>query len=99
MYGKQNAAIFHSAFVSLGLVFRNSHSNQGSGNSTDGATNARARKGGDNRPSGNKRSQSRYRQCTNTQQPPHCTAEDDSCSRARCSSFWCLGTFLVRKIS
>src|SRR5579863_2583884 len=55
---KQNAPVFDPAFVSLGFIFWNPHSNERAGDSSNCATDARTRQRGHDRTCGDKCSES-----------------------------------------
>src|SRR6267378_1517737 len=94
----QDPAIFNSAFVTLGFVFRDAHSHERSSDATDRASHSGSSESGHDRAGGDKRTQSRNSESANAHQPSHGPAEDDSGAGTCRGSFRSLGAFLVCKI-
>src|ERR1017187_9735464 len=91
MYRQQNTAPFDSAFVPLGLILRDAHTDECADQSADRAANSQAGQGSHNRAGRNERTEARNRQCADTDQqsqgaahyPPGSHASGRSLGRLR----------------
>src|SRR5579864_3895019 len=98
MNGEQNASIFHAAFVTLGFVFRNAHTNQGSSDSTYRSAYASSSQGCHNRAGSDKWPQAGNGNGADAEQPSHGSADDRSRSSAGGCTLRRLRVLFMRKI-
>ena len=96
--GKQDAAILHSALVTLRFVFRNAHADKRSGETAHGSAYTRARECGYYRTGCDERPQARNRERPNARQPSQTASKYRSGAGACGCTLGRLGVLLMREI-
>ena len=87
MHGEENSALLQAAFVSLCFKFRDTHADQGAGNSAHCSSNAQPRQPCHDRTCGYEWTEPRNRQQTNTCQQTERATNYASCGHAYCRTF------------
>src|SRR5581483_11829844 len=89
---------FHSAFIALGLVFRNAHPDEGARYAADGSANTNPGQRGHEWTCRDERTNAWDRQSANSGQPTQTATNNGPGAGASRCAFRSLGIFLVRKI-
>src|SRR3954453_20791765 len=95
MYGQEDSAVLDQAFVALGFVFRNAHSDQSANQPAHDAASAGTRKRTHDGTCGDERPKAWNGECTDSGQKTQRTTDDRSRSGARRRAFRGFGSLFV----
>src|SRR5271166_666944 len=98
MNGDQYTSVLNTAFVPFGLVFRDAHSDQCTGQPSHCTSDPRTSECSHNRSSRNEWPKARNGQSSNAHQPSQSASQHHSRSSASRCTFRCLCVLLVREI-
>ena len=98
MHRKQNASLSYTAVIALGFVFRDTHTDQSSHQSSDSAARTNAGQHGYDGPRGDKWAESRNGQSPDPHQEAKRTADGAPCACSRGGALGGLGVLFVREI-
>src|SRR5580704_4771330 len=98
MHRKQYAAIFDSTFISLRLVFRNTHPHQSADEAAHCATHTQSRQRAHNRTSSNERSHARDGERTDSSKKTEGPTHNAACSHPRGRALGSLRVLLMSEL-
>lgn len=98
MDGKQNTALSYTAVIALGFVFRDTHTDQGSNESADGATRTYAGERRHDRSGRNKWAETRNCERPYANEKAKRAADGSTSTCSRRDALRSLGVLLVRKV-
>src|ERR1700728_1690677 len=99
MNGEQNAAILKLAFVTLSLVFWNSHTNKTTRDASNRSGNTGSGQCCDDGTGRNEGTNSWYRQSADAHEPAKRTTQNNARSGAGRGTFWRFCVFFVGEVS
>jgi len=88
MNGKKNTSLFQTSFVTLGLVFRNAHTDQRTSNSANGSSNSQPRQTCHDRACGYERAKSWDRQQADACEYPERSTQHGSGASSGGRALW-----------
>src|ERR1700756_556077 len=98
VHREQYAAILHATFVAFGFVLRDSHTNQGTRESTHRTTDPSSCECRHDRSCSNEGSKTWNCQCPDTGQPSQTASEQCPCSGPGGGAFWSFRLFLMGEV-